>query len=209
MFVDRIEAGEKLAEELREYKDKDCVVVAIPRGGVIVADQVARELDCPLDLIITRKIGAPGNPELAMGAVAGENRVVISEDVKAGLGASEEYIQAEVAKQLSEIKRRRRIYVGEKSPLSLKNKIVILIDDGLATGYTARVAVDAIRKEDPSQIILAVPVAPRDTCESLSSKADKVVCLDRPGLFYAVGQFYVDFSQTTDDEVVEIMKKYR
>ena len=209
MFVDRSEAGEKLAEELREYKDKDCVVVAIPRGGVIVADQVARELDCPLDLIITRKIGAPGNPELAMGAVAGENRVVISEDIKAGLGASEEYIQAEVAKQLSEIRRRRRIYVGEKPLLSLKNKIVILIDDGLATGYTARVAVDVIRKEDPSQIILAVPVAPRDTCESLSSKVDKVVCLDRPGLFYAVGQFYLDFSQTTDDEVVEIMKKHR
>ncbi len=209
MFADRLEAGKRLAKELLEYKDKDSVAIAIPRGGVVVADQVAKELGCPLDLIITRKIGAPGNPELAVGAVAGVNKVIINEGIKRSLRVSKEYLQAEVARQLEEIDRRRRMYLGEKSPLSLKDKFVILIDDGLATGYTAMVAISAIRKEQPAKIILAVPVAPQDTCQLLSGKADKIVCLIMPEVFFAVGQFYVDFSQTTDDEVIEIMKKYR
>jgi predicted phosphoribosyltransferase len=209
MFVDRSEAGKKLAKELLEYKDKDSVVLAIPRGGVVVADKVAQELDCPLDLIIPRKIGAPGNPELAIGAVAGLNRVIINENIKRSLGVSEEYLKAEIERQLNEIERRRKMYLGEKPPLSLKDRVVILVDDGLATGYTAMAAISAIREEKPREIILAVPVAPRDTCELLSDKVDKLICLSTPEFFYAVGQFYVDFSQTTDDEVIEILSKYR
>jgi putative phosphoribosyl transferase len=209
MFADRVDAGKKLAQALSAYKGQDCVVVAIPRGGVVVADRVAGYLGCPLDLIITRKIGAPGNPELAVGAVAGEDKVIISQSVKAGLGISEAYLVAEISRQLAEVKRRRRIYLGEKKPLGLGGKTVILIDDGLATGSTARVAISAVRKEHPAKVILAVPVAPRDTCNSLSIEADEVICLLTPEVFYAVGQFYADFSQTTDEEVIEIMKKYR
>lgn len=209
MFVDRVEAGEKLAKALSKYKDEDCVVVAIPRGGVIVAEQVAKELHCPLDLIITRKIGAPGNPELAVGAVAGGNKIIINQSVKEGLGVSEKYLLSEVTKQLSEVERRRKIYLGDKPPLKLTDKVVVLVDDGLATGYTARVAIDAIKKEHPARLIVAVPVAPRDTCDALATKADEVVCLAMPDIFYAVGQSYIDFSQTTDEEVVEIMKEHR
>jgi len=209
MFADRREAGRKLAAELLEYKGKDAVVVAIPRGGVVVADEVARELNCPLDLIIPRKIGAPGNPELAIGAVAGAGKVIINENLKYGLGVSDGYLDEEIKRQLKEIERRRGMYFGGKPPTGFKDKTVILVDDGLATGYTATAAVSAIREERPREIILAVPVAPRDTCQALSKKVDKMICLSAPEMFYAVGQFYQDFSQTTDDEVIEILSKYR
>ncbi len=209
MFADRIDAGQKLAEALSAYKDQDCVVVAIPRGGVVVADQVAKELGCSLDLIITRKIGAPGNPELAVGAVAGEGRVVINQSVREGLNISQEYLLAETERQLNEIKRRRRTYLGERKPINLAGKTVILVDDGLATGSTAKVAVSVVRREQPSKVVLAVPVAPPDTCKSLAQEADEVICLQKPEMFYAVGQFYSNFAQTTDEEVVKIMRNYR
>lgn len=209
MFANRSEAGWKLAQELLEYKDENPIIMAIPRGGIVVADRVAQLLKCPLDIIITRKIGAPGNPELAIGAVSGPNKVIINEDMKHGLRVSDEYIETEVAGQLEEIKRRRNMYLGQKLPLNLKDKLIIVIDDGLATGYTAMAAIDTIREEHPSKIVLAVPVASSDTCRFLASKVDKIVCLMKPEIFYAVGQFYMDFSQTTDDEVIEIMRKYR
>lgn len=208
MFADRSEAGKKLAEELLGYKEKGCIVVAIPRGGVVVADQVARRLGCPLDLIIVRKIGAPGNPELAIGAVAGVEKVTVNKDTVRNLGVSEEYLQAEAVRQLKEIRRRRTLYLGDKPPLDLKGKPVILIDDGLATGYTTIAAIGAVREQGPSSIILAVPVAPQDTCRLLVTKVDNIVCLLMPEVFYAVGQFYVDFSQTTDEEVIAIMNRY-
>jgi len=209
MFADRSEAGRKLAQELLEYKDEKPIILAIPRGGIVVADQVVKLLKCSLDVIITRKIGAPGNPELAIGAVSGPNKVIINEDMKYGLRVSDEYVDKEVASQLEEIKRRRSMYLGQKLPPDLKDKLVIVIDDGLATGYTAMAAINAISEELPSKIVLAVPVASSDTCRFLASKVDKIVCLMKPEIFYAVGQFYVDFSQTTDDEVIEIMRKYR
>jgi len=208
VFANRSEAGQKLAQELLEYKNENPIIMAIPRGGIVVADQVAQFLECPLDIIITRKIGAPGNPELAMGAVSGPDKVIINEDIKYGLRVSDDYIEKEVANQLEEIKRRRSMYLGQKLPLDLKGKPVIIIDDGLATGYTAIAAIDAIKEEHPSKIVLAVPVASSDTCQFISSKVDKIVCLMKPEIFYAVGQFYMDFSQTTDDEVIEIMRKY-
>ncbi len=209
MFADRREAGRKLAAELLEYKGEDTVVVAIPRGGVVVADEVAKQLESPLDLIIPRKIGAPGNPELAIGAMAGAGRVIINEQLKYGLGVSERYLDEEIERQSKEIERRRRMYFGDKPPTSFKDKVVVLIDDGLATGYTATAAVSAIREERPREIILAVPVAPRDTCQALAKKVDRMICLSAPEMFYAVGQFYQDFSQTTDAEVIEILSKYR
>ncbi len=208
MFTDRSEAGRKLAERLMEYKGQEAVVLAIPRGGVVVANEVARGLGCPLDLIIPRKIGAPGNPELAIGAVAGEGRVMLNAQLKEVLRVSDEYVEEEVQRQLREIDRRRKRYLGDRPPVNLTDKTVILIDDGLATGYTALAAVNAVREEKPRKIVLAVPVAPRDTYERLSGEVDALVCLSIPDFFYAVGQFYLDFSQTTDEEVIEILSRY-
>jgi len=208
VFTDRSEAGRKLAERLMEYKGQEAVVLAIPRGGVVVANEVARGLGCPLDLIIPRKIGAPGNPELAIGAVAGEGRVMLNAQLKEVLRVSDEYVEEEVQRQLREIDRRRKRYLGDRPPVNLTDKTVILIDDGLATGYTALAAVNAVREEKPRKIVLAVPVAPRDTYERLSGEVDALVCLSIPDFFYAVGQFYLDFSQTTDEEVIEILSRY-
>lgn len=208
MFTDRTEAGRRLAERLLEYKEQDVVVLAIPRGGVVVAGEVAKGLSCPLDLIIPRKIGAPGNPELAIGAVAGEGKVMLNTQLKETLRVSSEYVEEEVQRQLAEIDRRRKRYLGDRPPVNLTGKTVIVVDDGLATGYTALAAVNAVREKKPTKIVLAVPVAPRDTYERLVGEVDELVCLSIPEFFYAVGQFYLDFSQTTDEEVIEILKKY-
>lgn len=208
MFTDRTEAGKRLAERLSDYKGQDVVVLAIPRGGVVVAGEVAKGLSCPLDLIIPRKIGAPGNPELAIGAVAGEGKVMLNTQLKETLRVSSEYVEEEVQRQLAEIDRRRKRYLGDRPPVNLTGKTVIVVDDGLATGYTALAAVNAVREKKPEKIVLAVPVAPRDTYEHLVGEVDELVCLSIPEFFYAVGQFYLDFSQTTDEEVIEILKKY-
>lgn len=208
MFIDRSEAGEKLAQRLSSYKNKNVVVLAIPRGGVIVGAKVAAALKAPLDVVIPRKIGAPGNPELAIGAVAGDGQVVLNEEIKRSLSISEEYLKEEIARQVDEINRRRRKYLGGRSPLSVKDKIAIIVDDGLATGSTALAAARAVHQGKPKKVILAVPVAPRDTCLRLESEVDELVCLNAPSLFYAVGQFYADFSQTTDAEVIEVLRKF-
>lgn len=208
-FFDRREAGERLAKRLLDYKGQDVVVLAIPRGGVVVAAEVARELDAPLDLIIPRKIGAPGNPELAIGAVAGEGKVMVNEALKKSLGVPDNYIEEETAEQLEEIARRRAKYLGIKKPQSLSDKTVIVIDDGLATGYTALAALRAITDEKPAKLVLAVPVAPQDTCRRLEEEVDELICLEQPEVFFAVGQFYTDFSQTTDEEVIEILSRIK
>lgn len=207
VFSDRTEAGRRLAEELMAYKGKDVVVLAIPRGGVLVAVEVADALNAPLDLVIPRKIGAPGNPELAVGAVAG-GEVVINESVRAELGVSDSYLSAEVQRQLAEIDRRRRLYVGDQPPVDLAGKIGIIVDDGLATGYTAIAAVRAVRKAKPDKVVLAVPVAPPDTRRRLAGEVDEIVCLQTPEEFFAVGQFYIDFTQVSDGEVVDILRRY-
>ncbi|HDP69342.1 MAG TPA: phosphoribosyltransferase [Actinobacteria bacterium] len=208
MFVDRIEAGQELGKSLVNYRGKDVVVVAIPRGGVLVAKEVAIKLEAPLELVIPRKIGAPGNPELAIGAMADKDTVIINEHLRGSLRVLDDYLKAEVEKQAQEIERRRKRYLGAKSQIDLENKIIILVDDGLATGYTALAAIKALRRRKPKKLILAVPVAPKDTIERLGREVDELICLHSPEIFFAVGQFYSNFSQTTDDEVIQVLKEY-
>jgi len=208
MFKDRVEAGRLLGERLLVYKGKDIVVFAIPRGGVVVAYEVATMLDCPLDLIVPRKIGAPLQPELAIGAVAQDGTIVLNHELVETLGISESYIHEEAKRQIQEIERRMRKYRGEKRPYpTLKDKIVILVDDGIATGATVRAAILSLRKQGLASVIIAVPVGSSDTVESLGKEADEVVCLELPEDFYAIGQFYEEFPQMSDEEVTTLMKR--
>ncbi len=209
VFRDRVDAGQKLAKKLEYLKGKDLIVVAIPRGGVVVGGEVARLLKVPLELIIPRKIGAPGNPELAIGAVISPNEVVINESLKRSLNVSDEYLKEVIEEETKEIERREKKYFGKHQPLEIQGKVLVLVDDGLATGYTALATIRALRKKKPKEIILAVPVAPKETISFLSKETDEIICLETPTFFYAVGQFYDDFSQTTDEEVIEILKKYK
>lgn len=206
MFDDRVEAGKKLAGCLSSYRDQSAVVLAIPRGGVVVAAEVARELGASLDLIIPRKIGAPGNPELAIGAVAGEGKPLLNESLIQSMRLPTGYIEEAVRSEVEEIKRRRKEYLGDKPRPSLKDKTVIVVDDGLATGYTALAAVKSVAREQPAKVILAVPVAPRETVRFLDPEVDELVVLETPAFFYAVGQFYRDFRQVSDWEVKEILR---
>jgi len=208
MFKDRRDAGRRLAEALKEYENTDGIVLAIPRGGVVVADEVASFLNLPLSLIIPRKIGAPGNPELAIGATAGSGKLVLNEEVIKYLNVSEEYIERATRKENAEIKRRENDYLQGKEIPNTEGKIVILIDDGIATGSTAEAAILAVKSNNPQKTVLAVPVAPPETIKRLSREADEVVILQMPEYFYAVGQFYETFTQTTDEEVIGILKKY-
>lgn len=209
MFRDRVDAGRQLARRLEaEYRDSDAVVLAIPRGGVVVGNEVAKALHLQMDLVIPRKIGAPGNPELAIGAVA-PGGAVLNEPLIQELNIPKSYIDQEINRQLAEIDRRRKLYLGDKAPIDLRGKTVIIVDDGLATGYTALAAVHAVKQQQPKKVILAVPVAPTETCENLKKQVDEIVCLETHELFFAVGQFYGVFEQTSDSEVVSILKNYR
>lgn len=209
MFRDRVDAGRQLARRLEgRYRGSDAVILAIPRGGVVVADEVAKALGLQLDIVIPRKIGAPGNPELAIGAVAmGES--IINEPLVRELGIPREYIESEIRRQLEEISRRRKLYLGDRAPIPLQGRIAIVVDDGLATGYTALAAIHAVKRQNPKKTVLAVPVAPSDTCARLAQEVDELICLEAHELFFAVGQFYEVFDQVTDSEVVEILSRYR
>ncbi len=207
-FRDRRDAGQRLAEALAFLKGrKDLLVLGIPRGGVVVATEVARALGAPLDVFIARKIGAPGNPELAIGAVASSGDVVLDERLIAGLRVPADYIEAETARQRQEIARRRAASRGDRPPPEFAGKTVVLVDDGVATGATTLAALRALRAAKPAELILAVPVGPPDTIARLSAEADRVICLHTPEWFWAVGAFYVDFSQTTDEEVVRLLRE--
>jgi len=205
-FKDRVEAGKKLSTELLEYKGKHSVVLAIPRGGVVVAYRVAKALNVPLDLIVPRKIGAPGTPELAIGAVTEDGAAILNQNLVAELGVSQDYIEREKENEVREIKRRVVAYRGDRLPRSLNGKTVILVDDGIATGATVRAAVHSIRRRWASAIVVAVPVGPPDTINSLKKEVDKVVCLLVFDPFYAIGQFYEDFAQVSDDEVIRLLR---
>ncbi|MGB9659810.1 MAG: phosphoribosyltransferase [Nitrososphaerales archaeon] len=209
MFKDRTEAGKILAKALSEYKDKNTIVLAIPRGGVIVAYEVAKALNAPLDLIIPRKIGAPNQPELAIGAVTEDGTTILNQDIVQYLRVPDDYIKTEVKRQIEEIKRRIQRYLGDKPRLSIEGKVAILIDDGVATGATTRAAIASIRKRKPALIVLAMPVGPPDTVKELREDADKVICLMTPEPFFAIGQFYENFEQTSDEEVIQILNKLR
>lgn len=209
-FVNRTDAGRKLAKALAPYKDQRPVVLALPRGGVPVAAEVATALDAPLDLILVRKIGAPFQPELAMGAVVdgGEPVVVRNEEVIRLTGVSENEFNAICDQELAEIERRRKRYLGGRPHPQIAGHTVIVVDDGIATGATTRAALRAIRMRKPSKLVLAVPVAPTATLKDLRDEADEIVCLEDYEDFGAIGLFYSDFSQVSDTEVTEMLSRH-
>ena len=209
-FRDRQDAGRRLAEKLTAHAGRpDVIVLALPRGGVPVAYAVAEALGAPLDVYLVRKLGVPGQEELAMGALATGAVVVLNEPVVRGLGIPRDVIHAVTAWQQRELERRERLYRGERPPPEVRGQTVILVDDGLATGATMRAAVAALRKQQPARIVVAVPTAPPETCEELRTEADDVVCATTPQPFQSVGLWYEDFSQTTDDEVRELLARAR
>ncbi len=207
MFSNRTDAGKQLAKKLEFVKKENPIILAIPRGGVVIADAVASFLDCKLDIIVSRKIGAPHNPELAIGAVLHDGSYFPNSDVVKMLQIPQKYIDSEKDEQMKEIQRRLMIYRGSIH-YDLKEKTVILVDDGLATGATMVVAVLWVKKQKPKNIIVAVPVGSRETVQKLAEIVDEVVVLSMPGFFNAVGQFYENFDQVEDSKVQEIMKKY-
>jgi putative phosphoribosyl transferase len=210
LFQDRREAGKALAQELASLKGTPgMLVLGIPRGGVVVGHEIAEALDAPLDVYITRKIGAPHNPELAIGAVASDGTLLIDDKLARRLGVSQEYIDQEADNQKKEIERRLAEYRGERPPPDLKGKVIILADDGVATGATTLATIRAIKSQEPAELILAVPVGPRDSIETLRPEVDRLVCLHAPEIFWAVGAFYNVFDQTTDAEVKALMETHQ
>ena len=206
IFADRIDAGERLAKGLAHLAGSDCAVLAIPRGGVIVGEVIAREIGAPLDVVVPRKIGAPGNPELAIGAVAPGIRVLDPRMVGA-LGVTDRYLEREIAEQEAEIERRQRAYRGGRPPQPVEGRVAIVVDDGVATGSTAVAALRWARARGAERVVLAVPVAPPQSLERLRAEADEVVVLETPQPFLAVGEWYRDFDQTTDEQVVSALAR--
>ncbi len=207
IFDHREQAGKKLAAELAAYRERDPLILAVPRGGVVVAAPVWENLGGELDLIITRKIGAPNQPELAIGAVAADGFSLLNKELISRLNVQENYVEEAARKEQAEIKRRLDDYRGEKPMPSAEQRLVILIDDGVATGYTLLAALKSLQQKTPSRLILAVPVGPPDTFSMLEKEVDELYYLDAPADFAAVGQFYRDFRQVGDEEVKEILKK--
>lgn len=208
IFKNPQEAGQQLAEKLTTYKNNNqAIVLGLPRGGVVVAYEVAKILNLPLDIIVTRKIGAPGNEEFAIGSISEEGRGVFDEETISAQMITREYIDSQVKKEKEEIKRRLEKYREGREPLDLKNKIAIIVDDGIATGSTVRAAIMSAREKGSQSIIVATPVVARDALKKIAQEVDEVIYLQAPILFYAVGQFYKDFTQTEDEIVINLLKK--
>ncbi len=207
-FSSRRDAGRQLASELKRMKIDKPVILALPRGGVPVAAEVARELNAPLDLLLVRKIGVPWQPELAAAAIVdGESPdLVLNDSVMSALGLTRAVIDGASGAQLAEIERRRMLYLGDRAPVSVKGCSAIVVDDGIATGTTAKAALQALRRRDPKTVILAVPVGAPDSLAELAGHADRIVCLQSPATFYAIGQFYLDFHQLSDQEVIDELR---
>src|SRR6266699_127071 len=207
-FLNRAEAGRLLAEKLEKYAGRDDVIVlGLPRGGVPVAYEVAKRLGVPLDAFIVRKLGVPGFEELAVGAIASGGVRVLNEDIIRALPKADETIESITARETAELERREQSYRDGRPAPELRDRIVILVDDGLATGATMRAAVKALRHCDAAKIVVAVPVGPPDTCREFEDEADETICASVPEFFQAVGQYYEDFSQTSDDEVRELLTR--
>ena len=207
-FKNRADAGQKLAKILGKYqKAANTVVIALPRGGVVVGFEVAKILNLPLDIVVPRKIGAPGNPEFAIGAITETGEGIFDETTIAAYDITKSYLEHEVAKEKAEAERRLKLYRGSRLPLDLKNKTVIIADDGLATGLTMRAAIKTIKKMNAAKIVVAIPITPPDTAELIKKEIDEIIYLDAPPFFGAVGAFYEEFGQTTDEEVIDLLKK--
>jgi predicted phosphoribosyltransferase len=209
LFYDRTDAGRRLAKLLKRRIQGPCIVLAIPRGGVVVGYEVAKELGCPLDVVISRKVGAPAQPELAVGAVAEDGVVFVDEEIAGLVGVSRDYVERRAREELREVRRRAEEYRGGREMPDLSGKTVILVDDGLATGLTMLAAVHMARNKGAEKVVVAVPVSPPETVAKLRCHADEVTCLETPTNFYAIGQFYERFDQLTDEETNSILRKSR
>jgi predicted phosphoribosyltransferase len=209
MFQDRADAGRQLASQLLHLKDKHPVVLALPRGGVPVGFEIASALGAPMDLVLVRKIGAPWQPELAVAAVVDgeEPQTVKNLDVMLAMGLTDDFVEEEAKLQLKEIERRRRIYLGGRERVDVKGRTAILVDDGIATGATARAALKAVRQAGPAQLVLAVAVAPPETLDMLRQETDEIICLSAPAYFGAISVFYSDFQQVGDEEVADLLSR--
>lgn len=208
VFKDRTDAGQQLAKALDEFAGNDNVVVlALPRGGVPVAYEVARALQAPLDVMVVRKLGVPGQRELAMGAIASGNIRVMNEGIVNQLAIPQKAIDKVVEEERIELERRERLYRGSESRYPIEGKVIILVDDGIATGATMRAAIAAINQQQPKQLVVAVPTAALDSCQRISDEVDRMVCLSTPEPYIAVGCWYRRFSQTRDDEVTQLLQK--
>ena len=205
MFADRRDAGRQLAERLASLASTNPIVIALPRGGVPVAAEVAEALHAPLDVIVVRKLGVPWQPELGLGAIAEGGVRILNHDLVTEVGITSAQLEAVTTRERAELERRVARYRGDRPAADVADRVVILVDDGLATGYTARAAVESIRRRRPRRIVLAVPVAPEDSVRELARVADEVVAVDEPPWFFAIGQFYDDFGPTPDDEVTELL----
>jgi putative phosphoribosyl transferase len=205
-FRDRRDAGERLAARLAPYASESPVVVGLPRGGVVVAAAVAEALGAPLDVIVVRKLGVPSQPELGMGAVGEGGVIVRTEPVIQAVGVTPQQFDAVVVREREEVARRAERFRGRRAPISLAGRTVIVVDDGIATGGTARAALEVARAQGARRVVLAVPVAPPETLRALQSLADDVVCLDAPQWFRAVGMHYLDFTQTSDQDVIALLQ---
>jgi putative phosphoribosyl transferase len=208
-FIDRADAGRRLAGKLAHLKDRRPIVLGLPRGGVAVGFEIARALDAPLDVVLVRKIGVPWQPELALGAVS--DGAVAETFIDAALAKQlplpERYVEEEAARQLEEIERRRAVYCAGRPPLDIKDRTAIVVDDGIATGATMRVALRAARRRAPARLVLAVPVAPPETLAELGQEVDEAVCLDTPPMLGAIGFYYRDFHQMSDAEVTDMLAR--
>jgi len=208
-YADRSDAGRRLAGKLAHLKDRQPIVLALPRGGVAVGFEIARALEAPLDIVLVRKIGVPWQPELALGAVTdgASPEIFIDRDLADSLDIPDSYIEEETARQLEEIERRRRSYCEGRPALEIAGRTAIVVDDGIATGATMRVALQAVRRRGPARLVLAVPVAPPDTLAALATEADEAVCLEAPSRLGAIGYFYRDFHQMSDAEVTDLLAR--
>jgi len=207
-FTDRADGGRQLAALLTPYADRDDVVVlALPRGGVPVAFEIARSLHAPLDVFLVRKLGVPGHPELAMGAIASGGVRVLSHDIISQLVVTPEAVEAATERERIELDRRDRMYRRDRPPTPLAGRTAILVDDGLATGATMEAAIQAVRQANPARVVVAAPVGAAETCQRLRALADEVVCASIPDYFQAVGQWYDRFDQTSDEEVIELLTR--
>jgi len=210
IFKDRVDAGKQLTKELTKYSNRpDVLILALPRGGVPVAFEVAKALNVKMDVFIIRKLGVPGNEELAMGAIASEDIRVLNEDIVKALQIPDRVIATVAANELRELERREYKYRGDHPKPDIRGMTVILIDDGLATGATMHAAVEAVKTKKPAKLVVAVPTASPEVCRFFEDKVDEIICVAKPEPFYAVGASYGDFSQTTDDEVCELLRKAR